>query len=126
MLVTIAIEGWSLRNEPSDSSASTTISSLLPSLALESRTFTFPPTTAVGSSPAAASTVATIEVVVVFPWEPATATAYFSRISSANISARGTTGIFRARAATTSGLSLRTADEITTTSAATRFSAWWP
>jgi hypothetical protein len=93
---------------------------------LEPKVFTLPPTTAVGSIPACASRWAAIEVVVVFPCEPAMAMPYLSRISSASISARGMTGIFFARAATTSGLSLRTAVEITTTSASVRFSAAWP
>ena len=43
-------------------------------------------------------------VVVVLPWAPATAIANFIRISSPSISARGMTGIWRARAASTSGL----------------------
>jgi hypothetical protein len=37
--------------------------------------FTLPPTTTVGSSPAARRTVATIDVVVVLPCEPAMVTA---------------------------------------------------
>ena len=82
--------------------------------------------TTVGSSPARCSTVATGEVVVVLPCEPAIAMPYFRRISSASISARGITGIWRARAATTSGLSDCTADETTTTSASPRFSAACP
>ena len=53
---------------------------------------------------------------MVFPCEPASATAYLRRISSASISARGMTGIFRRFAATTSGLSFFTAELITTTS----------
>ena len=69
---------------------------------------------------------AAIEVVVVLPWEPAMAMPCLSRISSASISARGMTGIFRRRASTTSGLSRRTADEITTTSASPTWSAEWP
>ena len=57
-----------------------------------------PPLITVGSSPAASSSVATSEVVVVLPWVPATATQLFSRISSASISARRTTGMrLRAR-----------------------------
>ncbi|MBS1111466.1 MAG: hypothetical protein H6Q88_3458 [Anaeromyxobacteraceae bacterium] len=59
---------------------------------------------------------------MVLPWEPAMAMPCFSRISSASISARGMTGILRRRASTTSGLSRRTAEEITTTSA----SPTWP
>ena len=78
---------------------------------------TRPPITTVGSSLPRVSTSATIAVVDVLPWEPATATPYFIRISSASISARGITGIRRRRASTTSGLSSPTADEITTTSA---------
>ena len=87
---------------------------------------TLPPTTAVGSSPACASRWAAIEVVVVLPCEPAIAMPYLSRISSASISARGTTGIFRPRASTTSGLSRRTAVDVTTTSASPTFAASWP
>ena len=47
---------------------------------------------------------ATNEVVVVFPWVPATATVALSRISSASISARRTTGTRLSSAASTSGL----------------------
>ena len=57
-----------------------------------------PPLITVGSSPAASSSVATSEVVVVLPCVPATATQLFSRMSSASISARRTTGMrLRAR-----------------------------
>ena len=51
-----------------------------------------PPLITVGSKPPASSSAATIEVVVVLPWVPAMATQLFSRISSASISARRTTG----------------------------------
>ena len=51
--------------------------------------------TTVGSSAAARSTVATSDVVVVLPCEPAMAMPYFTRISSASISARGITGMPR-------------------------------
>jgi hypothetical protein len=54
-----------------------------------------PPLITVGSMPPASSRVAIIEVVVVLPWVPATATVFLSRISSASISARRTTGIRR-------------------------------
>ncbi len=64
-----------------------------------------PPTTTVGSKPAARSTVATSEVVVVLPCEPAIAMPYFTRISSASISARGMTGIPSKRASFCSGFS---------------------
>ena len=117
MLVTTARVGVSLRNERSDSSASATRNSPLPSRAPEPRTPSRPPTTTVGSSPPRSSTSATIEVVVVLPWLPATATPYLSRISSASISARGITGTPRRRASATSGFSLRTAVEVTTTCA---------
>ena len=52
---------------------------------------------------------------MVLPWLPATATPYLRRISSASISARGITGTPRRRASATSGLSGRTAVEVTTT-----------
>jgi hypothetical protein len=48
------------------------------------------------------------------------------RISSASMSARGTTGILRARAASTSGLSACTAVEVTTASAPSMWAASWP
>ena len=51
-----------------------------------------------------AENVGEADVVVVLPWAPATAMPYFMRISSLSISARGITGICRARAASTSGL----------------------
>ena len=73
-----------------------------------------PPLITVGSRPPASSSVATIEVVVVLPWVPAMATQLFSRISSASISARRTTGRRCARAATSSGLSRLIAVETTT------------
>src|SRR5579883_632586 len=69
-----------------------------------------PPLMTVGSKPPASSSAATMEVVVVLPWVPAMATQLFSRISSASISARRTTGSRRARATTSSGLSRRIAD----------------
>ena len=127
MLVTTAIVGVNIRNERSLSSASTTIKSLLPSRAFERYVRTMPPITNVGSSPAAPNTVATIDVVVVFPCEPATATVCgFMRISSASISALGITGIERSRASIISGLSSRTAVERTTTWASPTFSAACP
>ena len=65
-------------------------------------------------------------VVVVLPCVPATAMPCFRRISSASISARGTTGMPRSRAATTSGLSAATAVDTTTASAPATFAAAWP
>ena len=74
----------------------------------------------------ARGSTAIIVVVVVLPWLPATATPSLTRISSPSISARGMTGMSRARAAAISGLSGRTALETTTTSARATFSARWP
>src|ERR1700722_16964628 len=75
-----------------------------------------PPLITVGSRSPASSRAATIEVVVVFPWVPEIATQLFSRISSASISARRTTGIRWARAAISSGLSRLIAVDTTSTS----------
>jgi len=98
----------------------------LPSRALLPKALSRPPITAVGSSPARSRTSATIDVVVVFPCEPATAMPYRSRISSASISARGITGTWIAPAAATSGLSAPIADDTTTTSADPTLAAAWP
>src|SRR6266542_2983822 len=80
--------GVSLRNVPSDSSASATRNSPRPSRALVPRPCTRPPTTTVGSRPAAPSTAATMEVVVVLPCVPAMAMPYLSRISSEHLGPR--------------------------------------
>ena len=80
----------------------------------------------VGSRPAWIRTAATIEVVVVFPWLPATAIPNFRRISSASSSPRGITGSPRRRASTTSGLSGRTAELTTTAFAPATFAAGVP
>ena len=85
-----------------------------------------PPLITVGSRSPASSSAATIEVVVVLPWVPAMATQLFSRISSASISARRTTGMRWARAAISSGLSRLIAVDTTTTSAPATFPAAWP
>ena len=79
---------------------------------------TLPPTTAVGSSPAAFSTVATIEVVVVFPWLPGDR----HRVLQAHqlgehLRAGDDRDLPLPARRRTSGLSLRTAEEMTTTSA---------
>ena len=79
--------------------------------------------TNVGSRPPSASTDAIRLVVVVLPCVPATAMPCFRRISSASISARGTIGIPRSRAATISGLSGATAVDTTTASAPATFAA---
>ena len=117
MFVTTAITGCRCRNEASDSSASTTMKSPAPRRALEPAAVSRPPMTKVGSRPPSASTLATRLVVVVLPWVPAMATPCLRRISSASISARGTTGMRLARAAITSGLSAPTAVDTTTASA---------
>ncbi len=88
-----------------------------------------PPLITVGSSPAPSSSAPTSEVVVVLPWVPATAIDHFSRISSASISARRTTGMNWARAAAISGLVGLTAEDITTAATSPAwptFSARWP
>ena len=126
MFVMTATMGNRCRNEPSDSSASATSTSPCPSRAFDPKARALPPMIAVGSSPASASTVAIMVVVVVLPWLPATATPSLTRMSSPSISARGMTGMPRARAAATSGLSCRTALETTTTSAVATFSARCP
>ena len=71
---------------------------------------TRPPTTTVGSSPPAANTAATIEVVVVLPCMPAMAMPYFSLINSASISARWITGMCSLCASVTSALSAAMAE----------------
>ena len=65
-------------------------------------------------------------MVVVLPCVPAIAMPCLSFISSASISARGTTGMRRARAASTSGLSPLTAVEVTMQSAPWMWAASWP
>ena len=80
-------------------------------LGLWSEARTRPPMTAVGSSPAAPSTCAMSDVVVVLPWLPATAMPSLRRITSASISALGITGILRRSASASSGLVPRTAEE---------------
>ena len=80
----------------------------------------------VGSSPAACSTCATSEVVVVLPCVPAMAMPSLRRITSASISARGITGMPRSAASASSGLPARTALETTTTSAWPTLRESWP
>src|SRR5690349_15168239 len=126
IVVTTATVGVSLRKEPSDSSASATRYSPAPSRAFAPRLSTRPPTTMVGSKRASDSTAPTIDVVVVLPCVPATATPIFMRMSSASISARGMVGIPRCRAAPSSTLSRAIAEEYTTTWAPSTFDASWP
>ena len=73
--------------------------------------------TKVGSIPASARTLAIRLVVVVLPCVPAIAMPCLSRINSASINARGTTGMRATRAAATSGFSALTAVDTTTASA---------
>ena len=67
-----------------------------------------------GSAPANCNATVSIEVVDVLPWVPAMQTSRYPVINAANASARRTTGMPAARAATTSGLSGRTAVDTTT------------
>ena len=126
MFVITETAGLSRRNEPSLSSASATRNWPCPRRALDPIAWSLPPTTIVGSSPPRASTAAIIEVVVVLPCEPPTATPYFMRISSASISARPITGIAVARAVVSSGFSGPTALEYTTTCAPSTLAGAWP
>ncbi len=116
MVITLMV-GERSRKLPSDSSASATMYSLAPSLALVPKESRRPPMMMVGSSLAALRTVATRLVVVVFPCVPPMAMPNFARINSASISARGITGTNCARAATLSGLSGLMAELRTRTSA---------
>ncbi len=126
MLVTTESTGMRLRKEASDSSASTTMNSPAPRRELAPTLLRRPPITKVGSTPTSASALATRLVVVVLPCVPAMAMPCFRRISSASITARGTTGTRLARAARTSGLSERTAVEVTMASAPRMWLASWP
>jgi hypothetical protein len=83
-----------------------------------------PPITKVGSIPPR-DTLAASEVVVL-PCVPAMAMPRLKRISSFNISARGTTGMRSARAAISSGFCGLIALEMTTTSAPPTLDAAWP
>ena len=65
-----------------------------------------PPLITVGSTPPLSSSAAIIEVVVVLPCVPATATVFCIRISSASISARSTRGRRRSAAASISGIAV--------------------
>src|SRR3546814_17234175 len=69
-----------------------------------------PPLMTVGSRWPASSSAATIDVVVVLPCVPAMATVDFSRITSASIDARRTTGMRRSSDASTPGLPRRIDD----------------
>jgi hypothetical protein len=82
--------------------------------------------TKVGSRPASTRMLVTSEVVVVLPCVPAMAMPDFRRISSASMTARGTTGMRCCRAASTSGLSAFTAVLVTSACALPMCSGRWP
>ena len=133
-LVTTRECGAKARNEPSDSSASTTARPVPPpgvspgtgesahSPALRPRSGTAAPSAHAGSRRAPRSAATAMPVVVVLPWVPATAISSRSASSPASAAARWMTGRPRSRAARTSGLSARTAVETMTrsTSSASR------
>ena len=111
---------------PSLSSASTTIQSLLPNLAFVPYASITPPLTTVGSNPPPSNSALTKEVDVVFPCEPPIAIDFLNLISSANISALLTIGIFFKLAANNSTLSSFIAEDITTILILIKFLASWP
>ena len=76
-----------------------------------------------GDSPMPSSIVATIALVVVLPWVPATAIVSSSPARCASMRARGQISIPRLRASATSGLLSGIAEDTTTTSGSPRFSA---
>ena len=85
-----------------------------------------PPMTKDGSTPQACSATVVIDVVVVFPCVPATATARRSTMSEARAPERCRIRSPRRWASTSSGLSLRMAEEMTSVSASPRLSAECP
>ena len=90
-----AIVGFNCRKLLSYSSASTTKSSLEPSLEFEFIFLTRPPTMRVGSKFECDNRDPIIDDVEVLPWVPLTAIlVFFNAINSANISALLMTGIF--------------------------------
>ena len=98
--------------DPSLSSDSATRISPWPNFALDPpHISSLPPITTVGSRPPAVRMAAIMEVVVVFPCAPATATPNLSLINSASISALGITGICLSLAAAISSFLMDTADE---------------
>ena len=113
MFVTTATVGVSARNERSYSSASTTYRRSLPPRKFPDHDPTRPPTSAVGSRPAAARASAVMTVVVVFPCVPATPTNSRPRVTSPSASARRTTGTLHSRARNSSGWSFGMADVTT-------------
>jgi hypothetical protein len=85
-----------------------------------------PPLTTVGSSPPHREASQPWSSVVVFPCVPDDGDVDLSRMSSASISARRTTGRPRPARLVELGFPGLMAEEITTTSAPCRFSAVWP
>src|SRR5450755_138326 len=122
----MAHDGVSRKKDASLSSASATTTSPEPRRAFAPRSFTSPPMSTVGAKPPASSTAATMDVVVVLPCVPETATPRLSAMISASISARCNTGMPARCAATTSGLSGGMAEEMTTASAPLMLSEPWP
>ena len=79
-----------------------------------------------GRSPASTSTRASMELVVVLPWVPATAMVRLTEAMAGRIWLRVATGTPAARAARTSGLAAEMAEEMATTSASARLAGSWP
>src|ERR1043166_4512417 len=125
MFVITAQEGERLRNERSYSHASTT--SCLPGQgsACDPSSGITPPQTNDGPNPAPERIHVIIEVVVVFPWQPAIAIVCFSAESRPSISAYFTTGMLPALASTISGWSSLTAAVRTTSSTPSRHDSSW-
>ncbi len=104
--------GCSVRKLRSNSSASTTIISPSPEMALVWNLLTIPPITNVGSKFDSVRIAPNIDEVEVLPWVPAMATLVDLTFSnSPNISALRITEICCFIASTISGLSFGTADE---------------
>ncbi len=125
-LVTTASSGRYARNERSLSSASATKMSPVPSCAFAPDSFRLPPMANDGSAPQCCSATVSIEVVVVLPWVPETATARRPAITDASAAARGRMRSPNRRASVISGLSSRIAVDTTTVSAHLTWGASWP
>ena len=120
MFVTTATSGSKTMNEPSLSSVSATKTSPLPWWALAPLVTRLPPTAKDGSSPQCCSATVSMDVVVVLPCVPATATLRYPRIRATSATVRGSTRKPRARASTSSGFDSGTAEDTTTVSASPR------
>jgi hypothetical protein len=95
----------------------------LPTSALWPVAASTPPTAYVGSAPAATKAEVSNEVVVVFPWVPATATTRSPAITDHSPAERGSTRSPRRLPSSTSGLSSRAAVVTTSVSASPTWSA---